>query len=282
MQNKPVVTLAACALILSILACNAPLPQSNNQPDYLATITAQAALLAQTGSQVTSTPGSDQAEAPTPSSVTASVTAATNCRTGPGTAFNLVTTLNSGQKVIVVGQDTPDNYWIVDSPNGRGICWLWGQYVAVTGDTAGLPQVPPSAAASPAPRMTKTPKPTAMATATAKPTSTTGPLPADPGDVTVGRNYCNLVKTKLGVYNYQMSFYIMWDAATDQTIQGFRIYRDGSLLATVNASATVYTDNITIEGVSAINLPVVDHKYGVESFNQFGASRRYTGHSQCP
>lgn len=45
MKNKVIPFIASCALILAILACNAPGGQANNQPDLAATITAQAQAL---------------------------------------------------------------------------------------------------------------------------------------------------------------------------------------------------------------------------------------------
>lgn len=274
MKNKFIVILATCSLVAAILACNAPAAQNNNQPDYLSTITAQAALIPQTGNQVTDTPVPAQAATPTSSTVTANVTAATNCRMGPGTAYNIIASLTIGQNVTVVGQDKPDNYWIVDNPNGSGTCWLWGTYATITGDPTGLPQISPSMA--PTPKATKTPKPTATST------QSLGALPAAPGDVFVGQQSCKLVKTKLGTYNYEATFYMSWDPATDPSVQGYHIYRDNSLLTTFEVGLIFYTDTITITGVSAVNLPTIKHTYDIESFNKAGSSKRIGGSAQCP
>lgn len=283
MKNKSILTIAVAVMVGAILACNAPIGGSSGQPDYVATITAQAAMLGQSNSQAANTPAPGQPTTAAAAIVTATVTATTNCRMGPGTGYNIVTSLNVGQKVTVVGQDTADNYWIVDNPNANGTCWLWGQTSTLSGDPSGLPQLQPAAALGPSasstPKPTKTPKPTAQATDTAKPS---GPPPADPANVTVGHYYCKLVKTALGTYNYQAGFYINWDQTPDPTVQGFHVYRNGDFLTTVGPTATGYTDAVTIDGVSATNLPVIDNKYSVESFSVNGTSRLWSGHSQCP
>ncbi len=69
-----------------------------------------------------------------------SVSAATNCRTGPSANYSVVYILRPGITVMVVGKDLPDNYWIIAVPGFPGtVCWLWGQYALVTGDIDSLP-----------------------------------------------------------------------------------------------------------------------------------------------
>jgi hypothetical protein len=68
-----------------------------------------------------------------------SVSVATNCRTGPSSKYSYVITISPGTVVTVVGQDPIDNYWLIDVPGYPGsVCWLWGQYASVTGNTADL------------------------------------------------------------------------------------------------------------------------------------------------
>ncbi len=276
MNQKPVVIIAACVLIASVLACSLQTGQASNQPDYPATITAQAAALSGPGSQSAATPTAVQASPAAAAGVTATVSTTTNCRSGPGTAFSIITALNAGQTVNVVGQDQADNYWVVSNPNGQGTCWLWGQYATVSGNTSALAQISPPSA--PTPKATKTPKPVAAATNTAQ----AGAVPGAPQNVAEGHNYCNLVKTSLGTYNYVMNFYISWTPSSDPSIQGYRVYRDNTLVKTLGASAVSYNENVEIDGVSAVSLPTVRHDYGVESFNQSGPSPRVTSAATCP
>jgi hypothetical protein len=84
-----------------------------------------------------------------------SVTTATNCRTGPGVAYGLVTTIQVGQQVEVV-ETFSSNYVVVRNPNGSGLCWLWLQYATQTNFSAyNLPQ----ATQPPTPTITNTPLP---------------------------------------------------------------------------------------------------------------------------
>ncbi len=69
-----------------------------------------------------------------------SVSLETNCRTGPGTAYDLVGNgLQVGQIAEVLGRDSSGQYWIIRDPDRPSvICWLWGQYATVTGDWQSL------------------------------------------------------------------------------------------------------------------------------------------------
>lgn len=73
-----------------------------------------------------------------------SVSTDTNCRSGPGKAYDVVGALLVGQTAKVVGQDGYGVNWIIDNPSvAGGTCWLYGQYATVTGDTKTLPVVTP-------------------------------------------------------------------------------------------------------------------------------------------
>lgn len=249
---------ASSLLILAIIACNAPASQNNTQPDFVATITAQAALLqsgAGTQSTATSVPG--PASTAAPSAPTASVTQTTNCRTGPSASYDIVTTLNVGQSAVIVGKDTADNYWIVNNPNENGTCWLWGQDATVTGNTDGLPQMSPPAV--PTAKPTKTPKPTSTASVS---------LPAGPNAPTASMG-CTKTKGALGLYNVSVTFDMGWrDNATNES--GYHIYKDGSLIATLPANATLYRDDFSLTGESITGQ--ISATYGIEAFNSAGKS----------
>ncbi len=69
-----------------------------------------------------------------------SVSVATNCYAGPSTSYGFVITMRPGVTATVVGKDVADNYWIIDAPGYPGtVCWLSGQYVALSGDSTNLP-----------------------------------------------------------------------------------------------------------------------------------------------
>jgi hypothetical protein len=68
-----------------------------------------------------------------------SVSVDTNCRDGPSIYYGYVITIRPGTMVTVRGQDPADNYWLIDVPGYPGsVCWLWGEYASVTGNTADL------------------------------------------------------------------------------------------------------------------------------------------------
>ncbi len=82
----------------------------------------------------------------TPEVPMVSVSVDTNCRTGPGTAYDIVGVLHVGETAEVVGQAPYGGSWIIKNPDGPGTCWLWDQYASVIGNTQGLPEydIPPT------------------------------------------------------------------------------------------------------------------------------------------
>jgi hypothetical protein len=69
----------------------------------------------------------------------AQVSVNTNCRTGPGAIYDLVSALLVGQEAEVVARNADGSYWVIPNPGGAGTCWLWGFYATVEGPTASLP-----------------------------------------------------------------------------------------------------------------------------------------------
>ena len=86
---------------------------------------------------------------PSPTIPLVSVSAATNCRTGPGRAYDRVLVVDVGITYEVIGKNTLDNYWVIKMPNG-GQCWLWGQYASTVGDVNDLPEMVPPPTPTPA------------------------------------------------------------------------------------------------------------------------------------
>jgi hypothetical protein len=75
----------------------------------------------------------------TPSIPLASVSANTNCRSGPGTIYEIRGVLNIGETAEVVGKNAAGDTWIIKLPSNPSItCWLWGYYATVVGDVSGL------------------------------------------------------------------------------------------------------------------------------------------------
>lgn len=254
--------IAVNALLVAILACSLPAgPPPAPSPDLAGTITPQAMALP----QASLTPVSTFAPAltdvssltpaptgsPTPSIPQVNVTAPTNCRTGPGLVYDLLYTMQPGQTAEIIGKDTPDNYWIVKMPGG-GTCWLWGQYAAVSGDTAALPEYPP-------------------------PITPTPSLPADPTGLHASFS-CSMSLSPFPHNDVHVD--LTWqDNAKNE--QGYYIFRDGTLLATLQADTSSFSDNTTMVALIPPGGPPPHITYTVQAFNQAGKSKQLSKSISC-
>ncbi len=219
--------LATMVLPLAILACNLQAGPSASKSDLPGTITAQALTL-----QAPLQAGTPSAEA-VQSAAEVSVTSETNCRMGPGQAYDNVFVAEPEQSFRVVGKSTSTNYWIINSPAG-GTCWLWGQYVVLNGDASSLPEFP--APAAPLPQYTNTPK----ATKTPKPTATTDPSSVVPGEPqNLQGNYsCKLYLDGM-VPKWLQRVNLTWvDGADNES--GYRILWEGQVRDTLLPNSTSY------------------------------------------
>ncbi len=94
----------------------------------------------------TATPAATLVNTPAsvPGSATALINENTNCRTGPSADYELVVTFLSGESAKIVSQTTDDSYVLVEDPNNPGqTCWLFTQYVTISGNLASLPVATP-------------------------------------------------------------------------------------------------------------------------------------------
>lgn len=89
--------------------------------------------------------------------ITISVSRPTNCRVGPGKAYEIAGTLLVGEEADVFGRDPSNEYWYIPNPDpGIEYCWVWGEYATFTGgNTLTLPMFTPIAT----PTSTATPQP---------------------------------------------------------------------------------------------------------------------------
>jgi len=91
----------------------------------------------------------------TPEIPMVTVSLETNCRSGPGPAYDILGVLFVGQSAEVVGRSIYDDNWIIKLPSNPAItCWLWGYYATVVGDTSGLPALTPPPTPTPAANFT--------------------------------------------------------------------------------------------------------------------------------
>ncbi len=78
----------------------------------------------------------------TPEGPTVSVSVQTNCRSGPGTAYEVLGIFNVGETAQVVGRSAYNDNWIIKLPSKPAVqCWLWGYYATLSGDPSRLPVV---------------------------------------------------------------------------------------------------------------------------------------------
>lgn len=81
-----------------------------------------------------------------------SVSVATNCRIGPGKAYDRVGALLVGEVAEVAGRNPSGEYWYIRNPDSsNGYCWLWGQYATISGNFAVLPVFTPPPTPTPMP-----------------------------------------------------------------------------------------------------------------------------------
>lgn len=91
----------------------------------------------------------------TPSVPMVSVSVNTNCRLGPGKAYELLGALLVGEQAEIIARDPSGLYWYIKNPDRAGFCWLWGNYATTTGNVGSLPVFTPP----PTPTFTPTPTP---------------------------------------------------------------------------------------------------------------------------
>jgi hypothetical protein len=259
-MKAPQRMMSAASLLLALsLACNLPsqLPTSTPELSLVLSQTALARATVHTSTPLTPAAGLTQTPSLpptatltiTPSTPMVSVSVNTNCRSGPGVVYDLIGALVVGEKAVVVGKYSPTNYWIINNPDRTGTCWLWGEYATVTGNTAGLPEF--------------TPPPTPTPSITPSPTVTVTPaLPAAPSNLSYS---ASCTPPPLVVF---LGATLSWQDNSNNE-DGFRIYRSGTLAATVGPNTTTYA--VTSAGI-----------YAVEAYNAFGTSSRVETTVACP
>jgi len=250
--------LAAISLILAMLACNMPAAEQVPPPSdaqTAAALTVQAimtipvspsATKPQAAGTVTPSPTTTAAAAtitPTFSTPMLTVKEQTNCRKGPGEEYEIVFTYLPNKKLTILGRYDPGNFWLVksdESPTGQ--CWLWGQYVEVTGSYWAVPSVTPPATATKAP------------------------------PIAPAFEKWNYNCTYNGV-NTDLNVTLIWtDRSNDET--GYRIIRNGEQLVELPANSTTYADIIAVDtGQSAT--------YRVDVYNSIGTASTSTITLKC-
>ena len=76
-----------------------------------------------------------------------------HCRKGPGTDYEIVTSLVPGQSALIEGHNQEHTWWWLQLPGSRAHCWIWAALVEASGPLSNVPVV----AAPPKPTFTNTP-----------------------------------------------------------------------------------------------------------------------------
>lgn len=178
-----------------------------------------------------------------------------NCRRGPSTAYGVVTSFLEGQELQLEGRNADNSWWWALLPESTAHCWVADSVVAVDGPVLELPVV----AAPPLPTASRTPTPTP--TPTLKPPKPKPSPPAAPTKLAISSRIC-------GDQGYSVT--LRWkDNAGNE--DGYRVYRDAQLIATLKANITKYTDIPPGSG---------PYTYSVEAFNAAGVSSRPSVHEE--
>jgi hypothetical protein len=172
------------------------------------------------------------------------VSADTKCRSGLTSNSKVLAVLTAGTTADMVGRNSAYGAWLVSLPNSAVTCWVAALASSPGGDFQHLPEATSEAV--------------------------TLQLPAAPVELS-WPFFCSY---KAGVL-YEITIDLSWmDTANDAN--GFRVYRQGTMIAELPAGVMSYTDKADV--VIGTELT-----YSVEAFNEAGASPRlsHTFDSVC-
>ena len=233
MQQFSKLKLVFLVLISGMLACNIPgttppisvndqaatvialTLQSQTQNSSVIPITATATLTPLSTVFFTATKptsASTPTITPTYSTPMLTVLQQTNCREGPGQDYQVLFTYLANKKLEILGRYEPTNFWLVKSPDSQtGTCWLWGEYVELSGSYWVVPTLTPP------------------------PTATLAPPQAP-----------SIQDWHFDCSGGKMTFNLTWeDRATNET--GYRIFRDGEAVVELPPNSTAFMETIPAE-----------------------------------
>jgi hypothetical protein len=166
------------------------------------------------------------------------------CFAGPGEVYELVTELQSGEEAEIVGQ--AENFWIVRTEIGA-LCWIPDQGVIAQGEAVSVPEV----GAPPIP---------------------TPAVPSAPVNLEVIGTSCTVDKS-VDPAKFVNQFHLYWQDLSNNE-DGFRVYRDGDLIAELLPDETDLIDEV----VSPNNNP---HFYYIIAYNEVGEAKSEFVSIQC-
>ncbi len=228
MPNKKLLALLGI-LILMLQACNIGIKGPPSIVEQAAgTIVAQTMQAAVGGSQAAGTPfASPGAGTQSAGAATLTINDPTNCRSGPGPTFQLITAFTAGTTLQIVGKDTAHNYWLVLIPKTQNTCWASGEYATASGNYQSLPEATPVANQS---------------------------IPTRPGSF----------QYNWSCPGGNLTTDMTWTDTSDNE-NGFNIYRNGVLIVSLPANSTSYTDKVVVPVGSSITYGITAFNQNGES-----------------
>ena len=160
------------------------------------------------------------------------------CRSGPGTDYKEIASFKTGTSVEMIAKDTADGYWLVKDPSSGDSCWVFVQDATPSGSFDRLPEI--------------TPPPVAQG------------VPVQP-TIFYGNYFCDTTG---------LTTSLTWNDLADNE-NGYRVYRDGNRIASLEANSTTYDEKIDFVFGSQV-------VYAVEAYNEAGASPQKTYSFHCP
>jgi hypothetical protein len=181
-------------------------------------------------------------ETPTPQPVMITASEAVQCTSGPGEGYILISTIEPGTAMELVGTDASGNYWIVIDRESRKGCWVESRITSTQGQTGDLPILipPPTLAAK----------------------------PAAPENLSI-RYLC----TTKGKGQNQVTLYLEWEDKSN-TETGYEIHRYRDLLKIIEADSTSFADSFGV-GIGVPSAGSVT--YVIIAFNEHGKSLKLQG-----
>jgi hypothetical protein len=167
-----------------------------------------------------------------------------NCRQGPDTAYEVVTSFFANDQVTIEGKNDNSSWYWALIPNSNSHCWISGKTGSPQGPMSGLMVIPAPAL----PATTEAPPPVVVAT-TPAPVSV---APAAPGKFSISTKSCTSSEYVVTLH---------WSNVAGES--GYRIYRDGTLIATLPENSTAYDD---------ASPDYNSHSYQVQSYNDAGSA----------
>lgn len=173
-----------------------------------------------------------------------------NCRKGPDTAYEVVSSFFANDQVTLEGRNESSSWYWALIPNSSSHCWISAKTGTAQRPAGSLNIVtPPPLPATAVP-------PTLVLTDVPPPLQ----APAAPGNFSISTKSCN---------SSEYVVTLQWSNVTGEL--GYRVYRDGALIATLSENSTTYDDT---------SPDYNSHTYQIQSFNDAGSANSSAQNSE--